>query len=346
VEYRAWHSAEPDPDRPAYIGAFLRDERPRCTVAADAPTIAHLVPEHYPVVQQFVEGALISHTVWETDRLPAHWPRLLNSAAGVVVPCQWNREVFAAGGVTIPIAVVPHVVCDPVPGDGGQGLDLPDDVVVFYTIARWDPRKAPWLSLRAFLDAFTADDPVAFVIKTTHGLQAPALGTWGSGSAPFGTTSLEVARVLKDYPRPPHVLLEVWDVGDERIAGLHTRGDCFVSLAHGEGWGIGAFDACAYGNPVVTTGWSGPVEYLGRDAPGLVDYDLVPVKHHWHSSYSPDQRWAEPRIDHAAELLREVAADLDGARARAAPIRERVLGDYAPPVVAERFLAAVDDLST
>jgi len=47
-------------------------------------------------------------------------------------------------------------------------------------------------------------------------------------------------------------------------------------------------------------------------------------------------------VEHGVELLRKVAADLDGARRRAAPLRERVRRDYAPPVVAGKLLAALD----
>lgn len=341
VEYRAWHAA--DRDGPARVGPFRRDERPECSVAEDAPTIAHLVPEHYPAVRTVVAGGpLVAHTVWETDRLPARWADLLNALDAVLVPCEWNREVFAAGGVTTPIDVVPHVVCDPVPGDRGA-LGLPDDDVVFYTIARWDARKAPWLALRAYLEAFTAADPVALVVKTTQESLAPPLGEWGSGTGLAGTTALEVARLIREYRRPARVRLDVApDVPTERIAGLHTRGDCYVSLARGEGWGLGAFDACAYGNPVVTTGWGGQLDYLGLDQEWLVDYEIVPVSHRVQSSYSPDQNWAEPSIEHGVELLRKVAADLDGARRRAAPLRERVRRDYAPPVVAGKLLAALD----
>ncbi|HEX5587285.1 MAG TPA: hypothetical protein VFZ17_08260, partial [Acidimicrobiia bacterium] len=127
-----------------------------------------------------------------------------------------------------------------------------------------------------------------------------------------------------------------------RIAALHTRGDCFVGLARGEGWGIGAFDACAYGNPVVATGWGGYLEYLTPEHAFLVDHGLVPVHHHAHGSYSSDQRWAEPSIAHAAEQLQRVAADVDGARGRAAPLRDRVLRDFAPNAVARRLVDALE----
>jgi len=91
---------------------------------------------------------------------------------------------------------------------------------------------------------------------------------------------------------------------------------------------------------VIATGWSGHLAYL-EGSPWLVDHDLVPVRSSAPASYAPDQHWAEPRLDHAAQLMRAIAADPASARAGAQPLREAVARDYAAPVVAERFLAAL-----
>jgi glycosyltransferase involved in cell wall biosynthesis len=319
---------------PCSLRRHSRDPYPDERAAPDAPTIARMVPPRIPQVREANRrGPLVWQTVWETDRLPRHWVRLLDAVDRVIVPTEWNRAVFAASGVTTPIAVVPHVACDPVPGDAGVPLDLPDDVVVFYTISQWVSRKQPAADLRAFLDAFTADDPVAFVIKTSPFTGSAESVDWAGSSPLVGTTMFEIAKIMRAHPRPPPVRVEVTDWPRARIAGLHTRGDCFVSLSHGEGWHFGAFDAAAYGNPVVTTGWGGPLEYLDPDASYLVGHDLEPVHHVDAVTYAPDQRWAVPRHDHAVALLREVAADLAAARARAEPQRERVLRDFAGPKV-------------
>ena len=39
------------------------------------------------------------------------------------------------------------------------------------------------------------------------------------------------------------------------MMALHARGDCFVSLCHSEGWGLGSFEAAALGNPVLITNY-------------------------------------------------------------------------------------------
>jgi len=343
VEYRAW-STDRDPGGMG-IRRHSRDPLPHERAPAGAPTVAHLVPEHYPAVRAAVgEGPFVAHTVWETDRLPTHWPPLLDDVDRVVVPTAWNVATFAASGVSTPTVVAPHVACDPVPGDGGIPLGIPAEVVVFYTLSRWDQRKQPALALRAFLEAFTVDDGVALVLKTTPATQFPTPDGWGDTSSLLGTTMLEVARIMRDYPRPPLVRVEVAEWTPARVAGLHTRGDCFVSLSHGEGWDLGAFDAAAYGNPVVTTGWGGVLDWLDADTALLVDAELGAVEHFEPESYAPEQRWALPRLDHAVERLREAAADLGAARRRAAPLREQVLEAYTGARVVDRLLDVVPEL--
>jgi glycosyltransferase involved in cell wall biosynthesis len=329
---------------PPALRRYSVDPLPEERARPGAPTIVHLVPEHYPHVRQLIDGPLISHTVWETDGLPRQWPDLLNRFADrVIVPSAWNREVFEQQGVTKPVVVVPHVVCDPVPGDGGVPLGLPHDVVVFYVISRWDQRKDPATAIRAFLEAFTADDPVALVVKTTSTSQYPVSAEWGYRSPILGTTMLEVARIVRGYPNPPHIQVEIDEWPRERIAGLHTRGDCYLSLSHGEGWDVPAFDAVASGNPAVVTGWGGPLAYLDHDA-FLVDFDVVQVRHFEPRSYAPSQHWAAPRVEHAAELLREIARDITAARRRVAPNRDRVLDEFAGPRVVATLAEVVPEL--
>ena len=135
------------------------------------------------------------------------------------------------------------------------------------------------------------------------------------------------------------------ELSDDEVAALHHRGDCFVSLCRSEGWGLGAFDAAAQGNPVVTTGFGGHLDYL-TGSPHLVRYDLVPVRR---PRRIPELRprtsdWAQPDVDHGAELLRQVVTDRrqaeEWATARAADIRWR----YRPAAVAATFRAALASL--
>ena len=312
----------------------------RCDVV-----VAHLVPEYWPLVRARYPGVpLVGHTVWETDRLPAHWPPLLDVADLIVVPTEWNRELLERSGLRPPVRVAPHVAAAPASVSSEVWNDLPEASFVAYGIAPWTARKALAETVRAYQSAFAGRDDTVLVLKTSE--RDFADGRSGSpGPVAPGTSAWTLAGLLAGIERPAPVRLVTAVLDDRDIDALHTRGDCYLSLARSEGWGIPAFDAAAAGKPVVITGYGGHCEFLNDSSAFLVDYDLVAVDDPaGGGSYTPDQRWARPSIEHAAALLRAVAADPAEASARGQRARSRVLTEFAAPVVAAAFLAALGEL--
>jgi glycosyltransferase involved in cell wall biosynthesis len=305
--------------------------------------VAHLVAEYLPVIRaRCPEAFLVAHTVWDTTRIPRHWIECLNQADLVVVPSRFSAAAIDRCEVTPPVAIVPHVAPPTTavsPADAWP--EIPKDVVVFYTIAEWNERKAPFRTVEAFLRAFTSRDRVLLVVKTSH-FDRRTAPTAVPSVAGKGTSAWALARLLASHADPPPVRLITRALAEYELCALHRRGDCYVSLARGEGWGLGAFDAAAHGNPVVTTGFGGQLDYLG-DSPLLVRFELVPVHDPaGFPSYAPDQRWAEPDVDHAATLLREVARDSRRAARLARPIAARIHRRYNGSAVAVAFRRAVE----
>lgn len=328
--YRPWQGAS--------VGDSDLDQLCNRTIPYDI-VIVHTVPEYFPFWIEAERGrTIIGHTVWETTAIPAHWPALLNGVDRLFVPCEWNKTVFPQCGVTVPIDVVPHIADDQT-GSGGAGADRHDgDGFVFYTIGVWTHRKALYCTVQAFCEAFTAADPVTLVIKTNpRDLTSTGLVRYFRRSV-----AQAVRRVTRKYPRPPRIRLITDVLSESQIRRLHLRGDCYVSLCRGEGWGVGAFDAAASGNPVVMTAFGGQLDYLNRELAYLVDYELVPVINPQAPlSYSPDQRWAEPDIQHGAQQLREVAAHPDVARARGRALQSEVLGRFGERSVSQILISAI-----
>ena len=302
--------------------------------------VAHLVPEKYwEIREQSPDAFLVGHTAWETDRLPRHWPRCLAATDLVVVPSTFTATVFEEAS-TAPVAVVPHVAPPVVDSRSPFWAGIPEDTFVFYTVAEWTERKAVFKTIEAYLRAFSRGDPVLLVVKTSL-RDWSALTARGRVAGP-GTSAWALAKLLAGRPDPPEVQLVTAQLSERDVAALHQRGDCFVSLARGEGWGLGAFDAAAYGNPVVTTGFGGQLDFLG-DSPTLVRFDLVPVHDPaGQSSYGSYQSWAEPDLDHAASLLQTVAGAPEPAREFAAARGEEIRRTYSPAAVASAFRAAVE----
>ena len=260
----------------------------------------------------------IAMTVWETTMMPPQWRNALRRALDVWLPCEFNVRVFERE-LRRPVMKLPHPVPTP-PHDGGDisclGLDADD--VVFYSIFEWQERKGPFEQMIAFLRAFSGKDRAVLVLK----------------AGPSSTADAQAAllRARHDTSSDARVVLccDAWN--DGAVAALHARGDCYVSLHRGEGWGYPLFEAAVRGTPVVATAFGGPLEYLDPTHHRLVPYRVVPVRQRY-VFYNGAMDWAEPEVEEAARHLRWVYENLDEARRLAAdaatPLRER----YAQPAV-------------
>lgn len=338
------------PMLPGPLGYELRQSVPGelgrlANRAIDYDTVLiHTVPEYFPNwIDRERHGGrrVLGYTVWELDHLPGHWPAILNRLDGVIVPCSFNVEVFRRSGVTVPIHVVPHL-SQFEHGAPANDADraalrrrigerrLAADPFIVYTIGFWSNRKAPYLALEAYRAAFAADEPVLMVLKTSgHDFTRLSRHWRNLFRRRHPTTARSAAALLRRAGATPPVVV----IGDDtltegQIRALHELGDCYVSLARAEGWGLGTFDAAWHGNPVVTTAWGGQLDFLDPALTGLVDYEMVPVDEPvWWASYPASERWAQPSVADAARKLRQAfddrAAVAERARRQAAGMRER-----------------------
>ncbi len=291
-------------------------------------------------------------TTFEADRLPARWLAILSRYDGVFVPSRHSQRVCRDSGLSVPVdRGAAHRRSRPARTRPARtqastvstaDFGLPAHTMVFYLIATWTMRKAVPDAVRAFLNAFTAADDVALVLKTSE-QDRVALRSGGTGPH-AGMSWFSLARLLAGYPAPPPIRLITGDVGPEEIAQLHARGDCFVSLSRGEGWNLGAFDAGAAGNPVVVTGWGGHLDYLPAGYPYCVRYDLVPTTEDapddWFEA-EPGQRWARADIGHASHLLREIYSRRQDARRWGQLLQRHILANFTAERITPLLLAGL-----
>ena len=276
---------------------------------------------------------LTAYTTWETDTLPAESVTLLNRYDRVLVPSRFNASVFEASGVTSPLRVVPHIVRPPrLPLEPSTA----NGKFIFYLIATWTTRKAILDVVSAYVTAFTAADDVLLAIHTTPEdliASARAGRTDQAAGLRYPASWITLANALAGHRRAPPIKLSTRRLTRDQVETLHARGDCFVSLSRGEGWGLGAFDAAAFGHPVIVTGWGGTLEFLPTDYPYCVQYDLEPT-----TSDAPDlwwkpragERWARARIEHGAILMRRTYERRDEAREWGRILQATVTTEFEP----------------
>ena len=273
----------------------------------------------------------IAMTVWETDTMPAQWRSTLNHTLEVWLPCDYNVRVFEPR-LSKPVFKLPHATLaspESSPPEGLPRLRVQPGDFIFYGIFEWQERKCPAGQIAAYLRAFQEDGPHVLVLKANPGARDAAAAALSDARRRTGSS----ARV--------DLHCEAWS--DAEIAGLHARGDCYVSLHRGEGWCYPLFEAACRGTPVIATGYSGPLEYLHAGAHQLVPYSMTGVQQPY-LFYHPRMHWAEPDLDEAGRRMQWVYTNRDAARENsggaAVALRER----YAPEVIGEMARTRLLDL--
>ena len=263
----------------------------------------HLTPEFWG---KFIEHdkTNIGYTIWETSKLHPDWPGYMNNIgiSKVLVGCNWNKKVFKECGVEKPIGVVQHGInlddfkdIKPFPVAG-----VDKDTYMFYSIFQWTERKHPLALIKAYWHEFKEKDDVALVLKTYR-------GDYSDGEKEAVRTTLKRLKDVTPMDYYPPIYLLPHMLSEDEMTGLHARGDCYVSLDRGEGFGLSPFTAGACGNPIIVTNYGGAKEYAKQDNSYLVNYVLTPVfGMPWSPWYRGDQLWAEPDVLHGAQLMRQV----------------------------------------
>ncbi len=120
----------------------------------------------------------------------------------------------------------------------------------------------------------------------------------------------------------------------DEMLQLIAAADCYVSLHRAEGFGYTMAEAMFYGVPVISSGYSGNLEYMTPENSFLVPCEEAFVK----NADGPFQRgsiWGEPDIDIAAALIRSVAENPSEALAKGERGRRTVLARLSAATVAE-----------
>ncbi len=292
--------------------------------------IVHLTPDLAPAyAQKYSDKYVISYTVWETSKLHPLWVNACNMVKEVWVPCQWNMEAFASSGVKVPMLRVPHgidpTLYDSVGSLAESLLGPKTSTYNFYSVFQWNARKNPEGLLRAYFNAFRAEDDVRLILKTYIGGNVPAH---------------EDARMIKEHvghikrdmqlPNYPKLSLITETLSSEQMRALHMYADAYVALPHGEGWGLGFMEAGLAGNPVIGTGAGGNMDFMNADNsyPVAVMESFVAGMGSFNPWYLGDQKWFTPSNIDAASLMRHVFENREEAKAKGLALKENITNNF------------------
>ncbi|MFT4115574.1 glycosyltransferase family 4 protein [Bradyrhizobium sp.] len=260
---------------------------------------------------------------WEETEFPAKLVDRFNRDLDLVmVASAFVKRALVESGVTIPIEVVgegaDHVLdagLSPPPIKLGRSRLL--------HVSSGFARKGVDCLIRAYHGAFTANDNVELVIKTF--------------ANPDNLIPRLVAELDSEEKLAPIRVIEA-SYSHAQLLRLYQTAHALVAPSRGEGFGLPLAEAMALEVPVVTTDYSGQVDFCRPDTAWLVDYTLSVSKAHVSGTFG---LWAEPDVEDLGRQMKAVLREPDEALRRARRARTFVQAHLTWAKTARRTLFAV-----
>jgi len=268
--------------------------------------LVHVNADQVPVfvmekgVDYFNGRYSIGYWFWELSKFPRRWQASFEPFQEI-----WVASTFCQDSIArlSPIPVVkmtfPVLVDEQNSSPKRLVFELPEDKFLFlfyFDYLSIFERKNPLGVLRAFQKAFEKEKDVALVFKSINSEYAP-----------------EKMDLLKQQAKDLPIFFLDGHMTRNDMASLITSCDSYVSLHKSEGFGLGLAQAMYMGKPVIATGYSGNMEFMNHNNSFLVRYKISELE----KSYGPYEKgdiWAEPDIEHAAELMQAVFNNNDFSR--------------------------------
>lgn len=267
---------------------------------------------------------------WELSTFPKQWRSAFDYYQEIWVASGFCQESIASQS---PIPVVkmtfPILIDDSEIQPNRKHFDLPKDQFIFGFVFDYHSlaeRKNPYGLLKAFEMAFGDKKDALLVIKTINGEYVP-----------------EKVQKLREAAQSCGANIRFIDgyLPRHDAINLVASFDSFVSLHRSEGLGIGMAQAMRLGKPVIATGYSGNMDFMNHNNSYLVRYKLTELQENY-GPYEKGNVWADPDLEHAATLMRQVyenrAAAQQIANRAALDIKTRMTPDVTGREMKERLL--------
>ena len=255
----------------------------------------------------------ICYTTWETDLLPTDWVAKINKYSDECwVTAHRIKKIFEESGIKVPVKVLPptlfpediDAVEKPIDSEHLDPIinNLRPKNFCFYSIFQWIPRKNPDALLEAYVSEFDASEPVTLLLKAYRVDHSPAETKAMIQLINNLTIEMGCGRELL-----PDILLIHEALSNESMRAVHKMGDCFVLPHRGEGTGLPIVDAIMFNNPIITTAYGGPEDFLTDYNKSKLSYQMRPVRNAiWAYNYfNCYMNWADVSIKDLRRRMRE-----------------------------------------
>jgi len=167
--------------------------------------------------------------------------------------------------------------------------------------------------------------------------------SFGRGSAQDREITKSVIDQIKKAFRKsdfPKIHLLHGNMKDSDLAALYQSGKVkgYVSATRGEGFGLPLIEAASSGIPVITTNWSGHLDFLEDDFL-KVDYNLQPIPENRIDNriFVPGTKWADPSKDSYIQNIKDLRENLKTYQERSQKFKKHVRHNFSREKICKKY---------
>lgn len=198
-----------------------------------------------------------------------------------------------------------------------------------------DDRKNIFKLIKYFCEVFEKNEKIGLILKTNL--------TKGSIIDRFVTEEV-LKQALVKYRKGlyPKIYLVHGYMNNEEMRVLYqnSKVKAFVSLTRGECFGLPQLEAAACGLPVITTNWSGHLDFLSQGHFLPIDFDLQNISKTKidNKIFIPGAKWAEPKEENVKYRLNKFAESPEKPTEWAEDLQKIILENYNQTNIAKQYI--------
>ena len=268
---------------------------------------------------------------WELPHWPERWKRLLTIPDEIWAQSRYVQTMFEQ--VTQkPVVYMPLAVEVPEFSPCRRSrFGIPEEPFTFLSVFdcnSWFQRKNPMGAIRAFQAAFPLGNKDAQLVVKMMNTQREVP---------------EYKELMRAVALDARVFVIDEFLSRNDMLALLDCADVFVSLHRSEGFGRLVAESMLQGKPVISTNYSGSVDFAHERTAYVVNGPLVPLKKGDYSEWE-GQHWMEPDIGLAAAAMRRCIEDPSGTAAMALRGQQIVLNNHSIEAVSKRYVKRLREL--
>lgn len=299
----------------------------------------------------------------EVDRVAPLWIKKANENIDLlVVPSRHSAEAFAVvytlqNGeqlkLEVPLAIVPEgFELEHFNDSSKDELDIKFEtkfnflsVGLGFDKAMGEDRKNISDLVKVFCETFSGNKEVGLILKTS--LVNNSLMDFNSMK-----NRIQQVKSMVGCGEYPKIHLVHGRLTRKQLASLYSKADAYVTLTHGEGFGLPILEAAAMGIPVMATNWSGHLDFLklpdGKKLFIPVEFDLkeIPESQVWANVIEKGTNWAVFKQDETKILLKKLSMSIDKPKEWASELRQHVVKNFNEEITGKNFCEMLVNFSS